>query len=151
MPELATVVSVRGRDRDALLADPAFVYVGRPVFRGSHRWKGSDWANPFRVGMKRSQAARLIGYEVGGEDDQIAPLIKPDTVDSPRLAVHLFQHWLDDQPELMARLPELAGKRLGCWCGDWSPGGELGSALWCHARILAQRVNRIVEEGVARG
>jgi len=39
-----------------------------------------------------------------------------------------YEHWLMEQPELVAALPELAGKTLGCWCAPRP----------CHGDVLAQ-------------
>jgi hypothetical protein len=36
--------------------------------------------------------------------------------------------WIQTQPQLLARLPELKGKRLGCFC----------SPHHCHAEVLAR-------------
>jgi hypothetical protein len=39
---------------------------------------------------------------------------------------------LPTQPDLMARLPELKGKVLGCWCAPEA----------CHGDILSEFANR---------
>ena len=131
MSKPTTVISVRGRDRDVLLADPDFLYVGRPIYRGAN-WKGSVWANPFKVGMKRPAAISMLGRDVDWE-------IRADTVNS-QLCVRFYYFWLKDQPKLLARLPELVGRTLGCWCGEWKP-GEL--SISCHAVVLAQMANKL--------
>jgi hypothetical protein len=47
--------------------------------------------------------------------------------------IRLYRHWLDTQPELMARIkPELQGKVLGCWCAPKS----------CHGDVLAELADR---------
>lgn len=38
-----------------------------------------------------------------------------------------YERWLMQQPELVAALPELAGKTLGCWCAPQA----------CHGDVLA--------------
>lgn len=43
-------------------------------------------------------------------------------------AVKSYREWLLSQPELLARLPELKGKVLGCWCAP----------QLCHGHILAE-------------
>ena len=64
-----SVVSVRGRDRSELLADPDFVYVGRLYSprgnRGGCRWPATIWGNPFKPGMSKSAARTWVG-QVGG-------------------------------------------------------------------------------------
>jgi hypothetical protein len=64
----------------------------------------SKWGNPFVIGKD------------GDRDTVIAK----------------FKHWLHTQPQLMAALPELKGKRLACWCAP----------LACHGDVLAQLANK---------
>lgn len=52
------------------------------------RGPGSIWGNPFVIGIHGSRTEVIARYE---------------------------EH-VRSSPELMARLPELAGKRLGCFC-----------------------------------
>jgi len=68
--------------------DPAGydVYIGRGSPR--RRLPESIWANPFKISEGRSRAQVLTLYE---------------------------EH-VRSSPELLARLAELEGKRLGCWC-----------------------------------
>ncbi len=58
------------------------------------------WGNPFRIGRD------------GGRDEVIAR----------------YEAWLGRQPALLARLGELRGKRLGCWCVPRP----------CHGDVLAR-------------
>lgn len=46
-------------------------------------------------------------------------------------AVSKYEAWLLQQPELMAALPELKGKVLGCWCKPKS----------CHGDVLLRLAN----------
>lgn len=46
-------------------------------------------------------------------------------------AVALYEKWLTAQPDLMADLPELRGKVLGCWC----------SPKACHGDVLVRLAN----------
>ena len=63
----------------------------------------SKWGNPFVIGRD------------GSRDDVIAS----------------YEAWLLEQPELLAALPELAGKTLGCWCAPRA----------CHGDVLARLAN----------
>lgn len=45
--------------------------------------------------------------------------------------ISAYAGWLDGQPELLTRLPELAGKALGCYCAP----------LACHGDVLSRRIN----------
>lgn len=66
----------------------------------------------------------------------------PFTFKQGTLAQHILKHedvipayekWLKQQPELMAALPELRGKVLGCWCAP-KP---------CHGEVLARLANEV--------
>ena len=65
------------------------VYIGRPG-------KGQDgfWGNPF------STQSRDPAFLVRTHDE----------------AVDMHAKWLQTQPHLLAKIPELRGKRLGCFC-----------------------------------
>lgn len=43
-------------------------------------------------------------------------------------AIECYRKWIVLQPHLLARLHELKGKRLGCWC----------EPLPCHGQVLAE-------------
>lgn len=47
-----------------------------------------------------------------------------------------YRKYLTENKALMARLPELKGKRLACWCKPQA----------CHADILAELVNALEQE-----
>ena len=46
-------------------------------------------------------------------------------------AIAKYRRYLEGSPELMARLPELSGKILGCWCAPQP----------CHGDVLAELAN----------
>ncbi len=60
----------------------------------------SKWGNPFQIGRDGTRAQVIARYE----------------------------RWISTQPELLAALPELAGKTLGCWCALQA----------CHGEVLAR-------------
>lgn len=78
------------------------VYIGRA--NGRAGFKKSKWANPFPV------------KQFGGNH---------------RLAVEAYRDWIETQHDLLAAIPELVGKRLGCWCAP-EP---------CHGDVLARYAN----------
>lgn len=59
----------------------------------------TKWGNPFKVGIHGAQGECVIQYA----------------------------EWIRNQPQLLADLDELRGKRLACWCAP-KP---------CHANVLA--------------
>lgn len=60
----------------------------------------SRWGNPFKLGLTDDREAVIAKYE----------------------------EWLKTQPALMAAIPELRGKALGCYCAP----------LACHGDVLAR-------------
>ncbi|HEX7995298.1 MAG TPA: DUF4326 domain-containing protein [Streptosporangiaceae bacterium] len=93
-----TVVNLKGHRDDPGFAD--VVYVGRPMHRGGWHLPGSPLANPFRPGPD------------GSRDDVMAR----------------YRLYLLDRPDLLALLPNLRGRRLGCWCAPQP----------CHAQVIAE-------------
>jgi hypothetical protein len=46
--------------------------------------------------------------------------------------IEKYREWIKTQPQLLAQLPMLKGKRLGCYCHP----------LPCHGDILAELANK---------
>lgn len=63
----------------------------------------SKWGNPF---------------EIGKDGDREAVIRK-------------YREWIVTQPQLMAAIPELRGKVLGCWCAPKA----------CHGDVLVSLAN----------
>jgi hypothetical protein len=123
-----TVVCVKNlpaQAKAALLADPAFVYVGRAVVRAG--WKASVWANPFKVGMTWADVA-AVSHDLRADPSGLA-------VPDAHTAVCLFLSYMATRGDLLDRLPELKGMRLGCWCRNWKPGDP---DYPCHAIRLTR-------------
>lgn len=93
-----TVVNLKGHRDDPAFAD--VVYVGRAMHRGGWNLPASPLANPFRSGPQVSREELVSRY----------------------------REYLLARPELLTLLPELLGKRLGCWCAP----------LPCHADVIAE-------------
>jgi hypothetical protein len=105
-----TVVNVRGRTA-AALAD--VVYVGRAMPRHPVEAirRGSPLGNPFKVGQDGTLQEVLAKY---------------------------LRH-VQASPDLLALLPGLKGKRLGCWCCDDADGLQ---PIRCHAQVLMELCNQ---------
>lgn len=69
------------------------------------------WGNPYRLAPGAGEAERAQ-------------------------AIDAYARHLDRSPELLARLPELRGKALGCYCAP----------LACHGDVVAARVNALGAE-----
>jgi hypothetical protein len=96
--------------RDELLAlvrdpvRPRVVHLRRDAF-DVRIDRSTKWGNPFRIGPDGDRAAVIEKYRA----------------------------WIVGRPDLMAALPELRGKRLGCWCAPMA----------CHGDVLADLVERL--------
>lgn len=77
----------------------------------------SVWHNPFHVGPDGNRKEVLAKY----------------------------REYLLSSPELLARLPELKGKTLGCWC---KPKKGFQGKVMCHGQVLAALTDGIKEEEV---
>jgi Domain of unknown function (DUF4326) len=98
---VATVVNLRGRHREHGGRVPAgVVSIGRAMGRGGWRLPASKWANPFTIGRD-------------GDREEVSAR---------------YREYLLLSPELVAALPELRGKVLGCWCKPEA----------CHGDVLAE-------------
>lgn len=71
----------------------------------------SQWGNPFS-----HQNNTLAKFRVKTRED----------------AIESYRAWIRTQPRLLAALPELKGKVLGCWC----------KPLACHGDVLAELANK---------
>jgi hypothetical protein len=81
------------------MADPLVVHCKRTP-HDVYIGRPSKWGNPFAIGRDGTREQVIARYE----------------------------RWLLEQPELLAALPELAGKTLGCWCAPRA----------CHGDVLAR-------------
>lgn len=88
--------------------EPANAEVGSLVYIGranrSYGLAASIWANPFQMR--------------GATRDQV---------------IERYREYILQSPDLLARLPELRGKRLGCWCAP----------LACHGDVLVELVEAL--------
>lgn len=80
------------------------VYIGRWNPRFPHE-PSYKWGNPFKL----------------GRDGSISEVLKK------------YEQYVRSKPELMRALPELAGKRLGCWCKP-EP---------CHGNVLVKLLSEL--------
>ncbi len=72
----------------------------------------SRWGNPFS--HKKGTKAEFL-------------------VETREEAIEEYRKWILQQPELLAALPELKGKTLGCWC----------IPLACHGTVLAELADQV--------
>ena len=95
-------VVVRLKRKGGQIVQDCDVYIGRRLCMGGWNLKASIWQNPFSI---------------------------KDCMGSADVACLRFEKYIREKPELIARLSELRGKRLGCWCKH--KGSES-----CHGDVL---------------
>lgn len=79
---------VRLRRKGGRVVQDCDVYIGRECRKGGWDLPASKWANPFSLAKYGSLPVVLRKY----------------------------REYIQGRPDLLEALPELAGKRLGCWC-----------------------------------
>jgi hypothetical protein len=88
------------------------VYIGRKVCLGGWNLPFSKWGNPF--------SAHSLGDNV------------------PK-SVQLYEEYIRRNPHLLNDLPELKGKRLGCWCKPKMCHGDVLIKLYCQQQQQQQQ------------
>lgn len=105
---------VRLRRAGGVVVQGCDVYIGRAWNAGGWALPQSVWANPFTVRNSGSAAA----------------------------AVARYREYVLGRPDLLARLGELRGRTLGCWC---TPGPATATSLstsWSSARSRPARTRQ---------
>lgn len=72
----------------------------------------SPWGNPFS-----HKEGTLAKYKVATREEAVAK----------------YKEWLLNNPVLLAQLPQLRGKILGCWC----------KPLSCHGDVLVELIDQL--------
>jgi hypothetical protein len=91
------------------------VYIGRAM--PHYGLARSKWANPYKEGCHGTR----------------------------REVIERYRAYLLDSPDLLAALPELRGKVLGCWC---RPIEGFRGRLLCHGQILAGLADDVSPESI---
>jgi hypothetical protein len=133
MPSGASVLRIRGGIRpEEWLGVPGRVYIGRACWG----WAASPFANPFRDGPAAD--AFLVLLTLGADDAIEFAMDEGCRLARGYSAAGLPRH----RDRLVARLPGLLGKALGCWCAEWRPDPGLDQAAnllrapGCHGVAL---------------
>ena len=99
---------------------PYDIYIGR----STRMYKASKWGNPFRIGMDPMMATQWLADAArSGAREPI--VIEFDGPLDRAKAIECYEAWLRCQPGLLAALPELHGKVLGCWCAPEPCDGDV--------------------------
>ena len=92
------------------------------------------------VNKKSSKFDVYIGRGDAGKCPWGNPFVMANQTTAERKRVIAeYDKWLDTQPNLLARLPELVGKTLGCFCAPKE----------CHGDVLVRRCNQLVAVATA--
>jgi len=109
---LPQVVRLR-RTRDGTVVQDCQLYVGRALHMGGWHLAASPWANPYKLAL--------------GEKD--TPAARQALLDR-------YEVYVRGRPDLMTRLPELAGRTLGCFC----------KPKLCHGDVLVKLVGECQQQ-----
>ena len=107
------------------------------------------------VHLKRSGGVEVVSCDVyigrqqyqGGWKLPRSPFYNPYSVKQYGLveALRLYRCYIMTQPELLAQLGTLIGKRLGCWCTDCSSLSNPSDYV-CHGQILMELIaDRVIK------
>lgn len=125
------------------MADPKRVQ--RKRTKGSRLSEGTvcvdrttPYGNPFKVGEKIRDDSPLWPYIAAAVPGGARGLVSLTPMTREQ-AVDLYSSWVIEQPHLMLRLDELAGKDLACWC----PLPAEGEPDHCHAAYLIELVREV--------
>jgi hypothetical protein len=99
-------------------ADGSVVHCKREAY-DVYIGRPSKWGNPFS-----HKAGTLAEFRVATNEEAVAA----------------YAEWIQGQPGLLAALPELRGKVLGCWCAR-NP---------CHGDVLVGLANDIADPVAVR-
>jgi len=112
----------------------------------------SEQTKRTRVGhTKRDETDIYIGRGPGGRDMLSTPIGKRGWLGNPHTVEDhgregsierfrkAFEHRLENDPEFRARVRDLAGKTLGCWCQAVDE-----DAPACHGEVIAEHADRLV-------
>lgn len=120
---LSLPIPVRLRRKGGVVVQDCDIYVGRAQHQGGWHLDSSIWANPYKVNRDGTLGEVCTKY-----------------------------YWyIKSRPDLLAKLPELCGKRLGCWCdiverNDRSLLDRMNRPQ-CHAEVLMRLAyDRFTEE-----
>lgn len=127
--------------------------------RGRYQMTRPEEATRTRVGhTKRDETDVYIGRGPGGRDMLSTPvgdrgwLGNPHTVEDHgregciKRFRKAFVRRLEDDPEFRARVRDLAGKTLGCWCQGVDEDGPA-----CHGEVIAEHADRLVSDNGGGG
>jgi hypothetical protein len=107
--EMPPTTVVRLRRKNGAIVSDCDVYIGRAAYQGGWNLPASKWANPYRI-------------------DGSTPAARQKCLTQ-------YAAYIRSSPELMAALPELRGKVLGCWCGSGLDPAAHGTPN-CHGDVL---------------
>ena len=98
---------VRIKRKNGVIIQDCDIYIGRQCNMGGWRLEKSKWYNPFSI----------------------------SSCGSAENAVKKYEEYIINNEKLMKDLPELFGKKLGCWC----------KPSICHGDILVKLAKELIE------
>ena len=114
IPHQTTLFEVIGTDPPPCDDEPVVVHVHEPhdvyIGRSCHGHTDVGFGNPYVIGTDGDRPTVIADYHT----------------------------WILTKPELIARIPSLAGKRIACWCRHAAT-----STPRCHGDVLVDIFRRL--------
>lgn len=111
MHPMSTRVVRMHRSKEGRILQNCDVYIGRACQTGGWNLSASKWQNPYRLQDYNHDRTRVL---------------------------NLYRKHILSRPDLLAALPELQGKTLGCWCHFYCPDTDGPRVPFCHGDILME-------------
>lgn len=105
--------------------DPTHVYIGRAM----PGFDQSIWGNPFRMDTMKTVTTDRGSGAPKKERGKAYNMVSIERDGTREDCIQKYSDWVKTQPQLMARIPELKGKRLGCWCHPKPCHGDILKAM----------------------
>lgn len=83
----------------------------------------SKWGNPYKLDHQITKEDAIVLGDLSLEGKQVSRI----------QCIDLYKNYLNNNIELLACLPELEGKILGCWCKD-----KNGKGKRCHGDAIVE-------------
>ena len=101
---------VRLKRKNGQIVQDCDVYIGRACSMGGWDLPQSPWHNPFRLQDYNNDRQKVL---------------------------ELYRSYVLSKPNLVSSLCTLQGKRLGCWCHNYTPTTPYTpNPFYCHGDVL---------------
>lgn len=104
--------------------DPTHIYIGRAM----PGFTESIWANPFKMDKMQTLTTDRGSGAPKKQRGTAISVVQIERDGTREQVIEKYRAYVLSKPELVALLPTLKGKRLGCWCHPKA----------CHGHVLKE-------------